>query len=55
MWRKLADWWRWRRTVRARRDEEFRLYRVSVATSDPDDLKAWHDLNRENHQLGIWG
>jgi hypothetical protein len=52
---RLREWWRWRRVVRARRDEEFRLYRLSVTTQDPEDLKAWHELCKENHALGIWG
>jgi hypothetical protein len=26
-----------------------------VTTQDPEDLKAWHELCKENHALGIWG
>lgn len=54
MCKRLWAWWTWRRQVRARRDEEFRLYRIQMITNDPEDLKAWHELNAENHALGVW-
>ncbi|UTN93072.1 hypothetical protein SEA_MARKY_69 [Streptomyces phage Marky] len=41
--------------MRARRDEEFRLFRISVETCDPDDTRAWIELRDENHALGVWG
>lgn len=54
MCKRVLAWWRWRRQVRARRDEEFRLYRLSLITCDPDDLRAWRELREENHMLGVW-
>lgn len=50
----LRSWWRWRRTVRARRREEFRLFRLWEVSREPEDYKAWKDLQTENHVIGVW-
>lgn len=51
-----AVWWRfqWWRECKRRKAEEFRLFRIHWITGDPDDLRAWNELNRENHALGVW-
>ncbi|AWY07468.1 hypothetical protein SEA_UNTPL_68 [Streptomyces phage UNTPL] len=48
-------WWlRWRIERKRRRDEEFRLFRLSCITGDADDTRAWLELKEENHAIGVW-
>lgn len=54
MCKRLADWWVWRRLVRKRRAEEFRLFSIYWVTGDEDDGRAWRELSSENHALGMW-
>jgi len=52
--RWLPWWLRWRIERRRRRNEEFRLFRLQLITGEDDDTRAWLELQRENHALGVW-